>query len=85
MSFRRIAGIAGVIFVVLLVVQVVIGGDEPAPGDDIADVVEYFQDDAGLQEFSVGAGAVGTLLFPLFLQDFLDLLFLVFSTRLGLD
>ncbi len=67
MSFRRIAGVAGVVFVVLLAVQLILTFDAPLAGDDLGDVVEFFQDDPGKLELGFGAGTLASLFFPVFL------------------
>ena len=66
MSFRRIAGISGLVFVVLLAIALALD-TAPAPGDSIEDVVEYYQDDPGLIELLLVLGTAATLVFPVWL------------------
>lgn len=67
MSFRQIAGIAGVVFVVLLAITIALTAGEPSPADPLSDVVDYYQDDAGLIEVALGLGTAAILLLPVWL------------------
>ena len=58
MSFRRVAGIAGILTAVLeFVFMVVLGGDDPDPDASGAEVIAWLSDNQGLTEFRMGLGA----------------------------
>lgn len=58
MSFRRIAGIAGLLTVVLeFVFMVGLGGDDPDPDASGAEILAWLTDNQGLTEFRMGLGA----------------------------
>lgn len=44
MSFRRMAGIAGIVFFALILVNIFAGGEPPTVKDPVGDVVDYFED-----------------------------------------
>ena len=64
MSFSRVAAVSGFIAVVLTIVSVALVGDRPGPGDPVAQVVEYLNEDAGMHRASTLFGA---LIVPFFM------------------
>lgn len=61
MSFQRIAGIAGIVFVALLVVNGVMLGDQPYVNDSIADVRSYVGSDESMHKTGL---FIGMLVLP---------------------
>lgn len=54
MTFRRIAGAAGILFVASFIAVIALSGEPPAPDDPVQDVVEYVSDnEGGLQALTV--------------------------------
>jgi hypothetical protein len=45
MTFRRLAGISGIVFVVMVVINIILSGEPPALDDPTADVASYYQED----------------------------------------
>jgi hypothetical protein len=58
MSFRRLTGISGIIFIVLLVVGGALLGDQPLAGDDIDEVRDYLADDVNLHKTAFVLGLI---------------------------
>ena len=58
MSFTRIAGASGLVFVVLLVLNGALLGDQPMAGDDIEEVRDYVAQDEGLHKTAWFLGAI---------------------------
>ena len=56
MSFSRIAGFSGVLFVVLLMFNAALIGDQPLSGDSIDEVRDYISDKEGLHKTGVFLG-----------------------------
>ncbi len=62
-SGRRIAGAAGIGFVVLIVVTIVLGSDGPVFDDPAADVREFFVDSDTQVHLVTWLGALGVVFF----------------------
>jgi hypothetical protein len=58
MSFRRIAGLSGVVFVVLMVLNGILLGDQPLAGDSVDEVRTYLADDVNLHKTAFILGMV---------------------------
>jgi hypothetical protein len=50
MGFNRIAGYAGIVFIVLMVINVVLSGSSPMPGDSITELRDYVSGDIGMHK-----------------------------------
>jgi len=50
MGFNRIAGYAGIVFIVLMVINVVLSGGSPMPGDSITELRDYVSGDIGMHK-----------------------------------
>ena len=62
MSFRRIAGIAGIVFFVLIVVNIVSSGQPPMLDDPVAEIDEFYADDDSLQVAAVANQLAGVFI-----------------------
>jgi hypothetical protein len=62
-SWKKVTGWSGIVFVVLFVVGLVIAGDGPALGDSAADVREWFDDNESAVAWITWSGALGFALF----------------------
>lgn len=58
MTFKRLAGIAGVVFVALLVVNGALAGDTPLAGDSVEEIRDYLSSDSGMHKTSLVIGMV---------------------------
>ena len=74
MSFKRIAGIAGIAAVALDVVFLALGGDEPAGDASGAAVLSWLGDNQGLTEFRLAVGAAGFFVAGIFMVGLFGLL-----------
>ncbi len=63
LSWKKVTGWSGIVFVVLLVTGLIIGGDGPALGDSATDVREWFEDNEGVVAWITWSGALTFVLF----------------------
>jgi hypothetical protein len=61
MSFQKLAGIGGIVFAVLLVVNFVAPGSPEAADASAADIAKYLADNEGGIKFAQAAGILGTI------------------------
>ena len=61
MSFNRLAGIAGLVFVAIALAILVISGSQPAPGAEVDDIIEYLSQGEPLRDVNALLSAVGLL------------------------
>ena len=61
MSFHRAAGISGILFGVLLLVGLLVGGSPPAADASAAKIVQYVADHEGALKLAAGAASLGGL------------------------
>jgi hypothetical protein len=66
MNWKRLAPLTGVVFVVLLVVSFIVGGDTPDFDDSAQDVVSFYSSHEGSQITSAILGAYAVLFFVFF-------------------
>jgi hypothetical protein len=72
MSFQKVAGISGIVFAALLVVNAIGGGSPPAADASAAEILDYLKDtETGLQ-IAVGAGSIGIVFAILWAGGLLD-------------
>src|SRR5688500_7891314 len=76
LRWTRIAPIAGLIWVALVIVSVILTGDQPGGDDSVQKFVEYYgdEDDRGKHELAAAIAAVGALAFFAFLAGLRELL-----------
>jgi hypothetical protein len=56
MSFRRLAALAGLVFVVLIVANIIMLGTQPSPEDSVDEVISYLDDDHDLHKVASYVG-----------------------------
>lgn len=71
MSFNRLAGIAGLVFVAIALAILVISGSQPAPGAEVDDIIEYLSRDDTLRDVNALLSAVGLLPLAVFVAGLL--------------
>jgi hypothetical protein len=58
MSFYRIAGLAGIVFIVLVVLNAVLLGNQPLADDSVSEVRDYISGDEGMHKTALFLGIV---------------------------
>ena len=58
MSFSRMAGVSGIAFLILIILNAVLLGDQPFSGDDVDEVRDYIEGDEGLHKTAMFLGIV---------------------------
>jgi hypothetical protein len=66
MRFQRLAGIAGLVFVVMLVANGALLGSQPTAGDDLDEVRDYVTTDIGMHKTALFIGMLGFVAAVLF-------------------
>jgi len=71
-GFRRVGGVAGFVFVALIVISIVVGGSMPTAEDGAAKIRDYFATDTTAHKVVVLAGLAAVVPFFLFLAGLLS-------------
>lgn len=58
MGFKRMGGYAGLVFIVLMVINMILSGDTPIAGDSIDEVREYISTDVGMHKTGLFFGVL---------------------------
>ena len=75
-AWLRFAPVAGLVWVALVIVSVILGGDQPGSDDSVAKFVEYFSDSGNRDQLAIATllAAIGGPVFLWFLTGVRDLL-----------
>jgi hypothetical protein len=71
MSFKRMAGWAGIAAVVFFILNLALAGSVPTPEDPVSDVTDYLANDRGMHKLGLLFGVLAALPFVAFLAGFL--------------